>query len=86
MDNIEELCARLAAEKNNLNQHTSRIARMEAEINEAMQRTQEYFSDQPAGQSIVRLLSLALNELAMADSTFYAFGGEITTYVAELQK
>ena len=86
MENIEELCARLAMEKNNLNQHSSRIARMEAEINEAIQRTQAFFSDQPAGQSIIRLLSLALNELAMADSAFYTLGGEILSYVAELQK
>ena len=86
MNNIEELCCCLAAEKNNLTRHSARISRMNAEIEEAMTRVETYFSDQPAGQSIARLLSLAQHELVIADNAFYALGNEITTYVAELRK
>lgn len=86
MDNIEQLCVSLANEKNNLTQHSSRIAGAKLEIQQAMNRTQSYFSDQPAAQEIIRLLSIALNDLARADNALYALGSEITTYVADLQK
>ena len=86
MNSIEELCAELAKERDRLSQHTSRIASIESEIRQAMDRAQSYFSDQLPGQEIVRLLSLALNELVRADSAFYALGSEITSYVADLQK
>ena len=86
MENIEQLCISLAAEKEHTSQHTARIARVELEINQAMERTRTYFGDQIPGQEIIRLLTTALSELARADNALYALGNEITTYIAELQK
>ena len=86
MENIEQLCISLAAAKDTIKKHNSRIAGTQAEINQAMERVRTYFSDQQPGREIVRLLSLALNELIRADNALYLVSDDIATYIANLQK
>jgi len=86
MNSIEQLCINLAAEKDNLAKRRSCIAELQVEINQAIPLAQLFFKDQEAGREIARLLAAARNELTWADNAFCSLGGEITTYIADLQK
>ena len=86
MISIAQLCMELAKEKANLSKNSSRIERERANVQESIQLTQSFFSDQKTGQDIIRLLSIVQNDLIRADNALYALGSELTTYIADLQK
>ena len=86
MDNIEQLSVMLAGQRDSLSQRTSHIARIQSEINRAMERVQAIFSDQPAGQEIIHRLYNAMNEMIRADNALYGLNNELTTYIYQLQK
>lgn len=83
---VSELGERLYAVSERADKSIQNLERERNYILETMQRVQNNFGDQQAGQQLVLTLLCVINSLAAADSTMNALRSRIGSYISETRK
>jgi len=86
MINFDQIRSELLLIDNYATRHTEHLDRERGYIIEAMNKAQETFGDQEAGQNLVITLSYVINNLVSADSAIYHLKSDIHEYIQQIQK
>lgn len=86
MISIEGIVNEIKLIEDDMAAYTVRLERERGEVTNTMNKAQEAFSDQQAGQQLISALYQVLQDLVDAGSILYLVRAELRDYIREIQK